>query len=384
MRVALAGGGTGGHLMPGIALAQAIEKEGRGSRVLFLASDREGDVRTLRRYGFQSVHFTARPFNTNPLAWPGFCAESAKVFHKAWRVLADFAPDAAVGLGGYVSFFPLLAARAQRVPILLLEQNVIPGKATRRLSPLAREVACQWQETVRYFGVKVKARVTGNPVRAEVLAGSRDSAAAQLHLDPAKKTMLVIGGSQGAHALNEMMARSAASVARAVPGLQAIHLAGQQDRDEVAAAYAAAGMKAEVAAFLDDMHLAYSAADFALSRAGGTTIAELTARGLPAILVPYPYAADNHQLHNARSLADAGGAVVLEQKDFNEQLLAGLIAKFIDDQVLVRRMHLSSLAQGRPGAVETILATLRSLVPARASGAAIESLSPEPVGKEQL
>jgi len=388
MKVLFAGGGTGGHTIPGIALAQRVQQD--GSQVLFMASNREVDFHLLERYKLSAAYLAVQPPNLNPAMWPRLLVDSVKVYRQAARIIDDFAPDAVVGLGGYVSLLPVLAGRMRRLPILLLEQNVIPGKVTRRLAPLANEVCCQWQETMRYFGVNVHARVTGNPVRAEIMSGSREEAMQQFGLDPAKKTLLVVGGSQAAHSLNVMMIQSADDLARELPAVQVIHLAGQADHDIAAAAYQRAGVQAFVAPFLDQMNLAYRAADFVLGRAGGTTIAELTACGIPALLVPLPHAADDHQRCNARSLAESGAAVVLEQADFTPRIIVGLIRKFFDDDGLARRMHQASLDRGRPGAADEIVAKLKTFVKpsatsvsARIADTSRAAPEPEPVAKEQ-
>jgi len=229
----------------------------------------------------------------------------------------------------------------------------------------------------------VRARVTGNPVRSEILAGSREDAAGHLGLDPDAKTLLVLGGSQGSHALNEMMIVSATAIAGLAPGLQVVHLANKADQERVEQAYKSAGIKAAVFAFLDDMSLAYRMADFALSRAGGTSIAEMTLCGIPSILVPFPHAANDHQRLNAQALADTGAAVLLEQDAFSVDLLAGIICKFLDDEGLAKRMHQACLDKARPDAADTIIATLRSLVASRKAPLPLPALDPEPAGKEQ-
>ena len=381
MRVILGGGGTGGHLMPGIALAREILAEDDSSSVLFLCSDRESDVLTLKRYGFAANPLPSKPPSRNPLAWPSLAWGSLTTFCSVYRIISAFKPDVAVGLGGFASFFPVVASRLQGVPIVLLEQNVVPGKATRRLAGIAREVVCQWAETVRYFGVKTKASVLGNPVRDEILAGTRDTALERLHLDAAKKTLLVTGGSQGAHAVNTMMIESAPELAARAGELQVVHLSGHSDREAVADAYKQAGIQAETIAYLDDMSSAYRVADFAVSRAGGTTIAEFAACGIPAILVPYPYAADQHQLRNAQSLAEAGAAVVLQQEDFSPGRLAGMIGTFLDNQVLTRRMRTAALAQARPGAARSVLGVIRGYAGALESIDSAQALTPQTIAK---
>lgn len=382
MRIVLAGGGTGGHLMPGVAMAQRIKREDPEAHVLFIAGDREMEIRTLNRYGLEARHTTARPLTMNPATWPAFVSGGLKVLRQSYRTIAEFGPDVALGLGGNASFFPLIAARLQRIPIVLLEQNVIPGKVTRRLAPFAEEVACQWPESIRHFGVKVKARITGNPIREEILAATREEAIERLHLDQGKKTLLVTGGSQGAHPLNEMMIACAGKLASRAPELQVIHLSGRSDHEAVGRAYQQAGIGAETAQFLDDVALAYAAADLAISRAGGTTIAELTVHGVPCILVPYPHATDNHQLHNARALAGAGAAMVLEQSQFTPERLVGMICDIINNPGLTKRMHTACTAVGRPDAADEVLRTLHGCACIQVTNDAIEALRPEQPVKE--
>jgi len=381
MRIILAGGGTGGHLMPGIALAQRIRAEDDGAAVLFLCSDRESDKLTLTRYGFDAHPLPSKPLSLDPTGWPAFAWGNAQSFIRVYRTISRFAPDVAVGLGGFASFFPIAAARLRHVPIVLLEQNVVPGKATRRLAGLACEVVCQWAETVRYLGVNTKARWLGNPVRDEILEGTREKALQRLHLDQDKKTLLVLGGSQGSHAVNTMMIQCARQLADRADELQVVHLSGYDDREAVAEAYKQAGITAETVAFLDDMSVAYRAADFALSRAGGTTIAELTACGIPAILVPYPHATDQHQLRNAQSLAEAGAAVVLQEEDFSPDRLVGMINTFLDNPVLTRRMRTASLAQGKPDAARSILDMVRKYASPRISNDVAATLAGEAIAK---
>ncbi|NQT20736.1 MAG: hypothetical protein HQ592_13595 [Planctomycetes bacterium] len=232
--------------------------------------------------------------------------------------------------------------------------------------------------------MNVKARITGNPIRREVLAGTRKEAIEKLHLDHEKNTLLVTGGSQGAHALNQMMISSAAGLAAQAPGLQVIHLCGRRDHEAVAAAYQQAGIRAETMQFLDDMAIAYAAADLALSRAGGTTIAELAARAVPAILVPYPYAADDHQLHNARALANVGAAMVLEHSEFTPERLVGMICNVINNPQLRKRMQTAGTAVGRPNAADEVLRTLHSCACTQVTSDAVEALRPEHTVKEHM
>ncbi len=362
MNVVFAGGGTGGHLYPGLALAEELRRRDPGSRLLFLCTERDAQYPGLHAPGIEVRVLPSRSRGPLPLR----LAAMVPAIGRAFRLLAKFRPGAVVGLGGYGSVAPVLAARLLRVPTLLLEQNVVPGRTNRLLVHLAHEVASQWEEAVAYFRCRRKVRVTGNPIRSSIRRGSRLEAAARFGIDPDAPTLLVMGGSQGASPINRLM-MDALPHLRARE-LQFIHLAGRHDADEVRAAYqqrAACqghGRAAVVFDFLEDMALAYSACDLAFCRAGGTSIAELTALGVPAVLVPLPHAKDNHQHFNAGVLEARGAAVLLEQRGLTPEQVAACIGELMGRPDRLAEMANQSRRVGVPRAAAIVADRVAALV----------------------
>jgi len=358
MKLALAGGGTGGHLFPGLALADEVRRRSPGARVLLLCTPRDeahaaACAPWVERQVIPSLHtgsFVRR------------MAALAPAFARAMRCIGRFRPHVVVGLGGYGSVAPVLCAALRGIPRVLLEQNVVPGKSNRLLSRFASEVATQWPESVPNFRCRAPVVVTGNPVRASIARRDRAQCAARLGLDPALPTLLVMGGSQGARPLNNLMLAALPVLSNAGVRVQCVHLAGAADAERVRAAYEQYALPAAVFGFLDDMPLAYSACDLALSRAGGTSIAELTALGIPAILVPYPHATDNHQLRNAQALESAGAAMVLEQATLAPHRLAHHVASLLADKRRLAEMSRCSLAAGVPRAAAVVADRIEALV----------------------
>ncbi len=346
MRVVIAGGGTGGHFFPGIALAEELLRRDPTTRVLFLCTERDRIP----------SHRGAITFKTLPVTHNGSLPTRAfsvvRTLVQARRELRAFKPQVVVGLGGYASFAPALYAALRNIPTVILEQNVLPGRVNRLLVWLADELASQWAETARYVRCPGKVRHTGNPTRSSIRRLPREEAAARLGLAPGRTTLLVMGGSQGASPINDLVVEALPHLA----GLEAqfVHLAGSRDAERVRGAYASHGLVAAVFDFLDEMSLAYSVADLALSRAGGTSIAELTACGIPAILVPYPYAANDHQLLNALVLEQHGAARAVEQKDLDGERLADLLRGFLERPARLEDMALCARRFARPNAAAVV------------------------------
>jgi UDP-N-acetylglucosamine--N-acetylmuramyl-(pentapeptide) pyrophosphoryl-undecaprenol N-acetylglucosamine transferase len=272
-----------------------------------------------------------------------FGAGLARATRDCATLCREFAPDAVLGMGGFTSAPAMLAARWKGAPALIHESNAIPGKANRCTAFLAGHVAVGVAECARFFGRK-PVTVTGTPIRAALRKGRIADARQQLGLDPNRLTVLVVGGSQGAHAIND-------AVACALPWLdgwtgraQFIHLSGKHDEDFMREAYQANDFTANVMGFCGQMELAYSAADVVISRAGAGTLTELAAFGLPAILIPYPFAAADHQAHNARVFERAGAARMIRQSQLGGhhaekgERLSEAIAALLDDDAQRRRM----------------------------------------------
>ncbi|NQT54479.1 undecaprenyldiphospho-muramoylpentapeptide beta-N-acetylglucosaminyltransferase [bacterium] len=350
MNVVFAGGGTGGHLYPGLALAEELRRREPDSRLLFLCTARDADDPGLQAEGIETTVLPSRSHGPLPLR----LAAMVPAVWRAFGLLRAFRPDAVVGLGGYGSVAPVLCARVLRVPVLLLEQNVVPGRTNRMLVRLAAEVASQWEEAVPRFPCRRKVRVTGNPIRTRVRRADRGAAAAALGIDPHVPALLVMGGSQGSSPVNDAMLGALPLLSQREAPMQIVHLTGRHDADAVRAAYAAAGARAVVFDFVEDMAAAYSACDLTLCRAGGTSIAELTALGVPAIFVPLPHAKDNHQHLNASVLESRGAAVLLEQRTLTADQLAGCIADLMDHPDRLAAMASAMRSLGRPRAAAIV------------------------------
>jgi UDP-N-acetylglucosamine--N-acetylmuramyl-(pentapeptide) pyrophosphoryl-undecaprenol N-acetylglucosamine transferase len=267
-----------------------------------------------------------------------------------------------VALGGYGSVGPGLAAWLLGRPLVLLEQNSIPGKATRLLSLFADVVCTAWPETVAGLWRRSFAVVTGNPLRPEILSGDAEGAACAAGFEQGKPVLLVLGGSQGASAVNRWVTGALAELARALPDLQVIHQTGERDCGWVAEAYGRTGLRARVTPFLTDIGDCYALASVVLARAGATTLSELAAAGLPAILVPYPYAADDHQRANAQLAAARGGAVVVEEAEFARTSLASLVGELLADDDRRRRMAEALRRMARPQATSLVGRCVQALL----------------------
>ena len=348
MRIVFAGGGTGGHLFPGISVAEELRRRHPEARVLFMCTDRDESYASLHEPGIE----VAVVPSIGRGALPKRLARLVPGMARAWRVLAGFRPDLIVGLGGYGSVAPVLCARLLRVPCALMEQNVVPGRANRWLEwlGLAAEVECQWEESAPFFHRGRRLRFTGNPIRSWIRRRDRAAAAARLGLDPALPTLLVMGGSQGASPLNEVALGALPFFENEGARIQFVHLTGRADLERARAVYEQFPMRAAVLGFLDDMALAYSVCDLALSRAGGTSIAELTALGIPSILVPYPYATDNHQYLNARVLEYRGASLLIEQAALSPSRLAHRVVELLGNPARLAYMARQSRLCGVPEA----------------------------------
>ena len=354
----IAGGGTGGHLFPGIAVAEALRRRDAGAAVLFVGSARGIEARVVPQTGFALETLPIAPLRgQGPRDRLSALAALARSVGRAREIGATFAPNAIVGLGGYASAPAVVAGRMAGTPIVLLEQNARPGLTTRLLARLADRVCVSFPESAAAFAPG-KTVVTGNPVRWT----TGGAAAAGSAVRPGFG-ILVFGGSAGARTLNAAGPGLRAALAD-VPGLRLVHQTGAEAEQRVRAAYASAGVEADVRPFIADMGAAYAAADLVICRAGATTIAELEALGKPAILVPYPYAADDHQRANAESLVRAGAArMVLDAEATPERLAAEVRALRAPGVLAGMAERMRSLA--RPDAAERVLDAVEALIRGR-------------------
>jgi len=371
--VVVAGGGTGGHLFPAIAIARELLARRPDATISFAGTARGIEARVIPREGFALDFIRSGGLKGKSLAdrLRGAALLPLSVVD-SWRVISKRRPGLVIGVGGFSSGPVVLVAALRGVPTMLLEQNAVPGLTNRLLAPFVRAAAVTFESTQAFFGSK--AFVSGNPVRPEFLSGAGpriESEAGGRVLKPgetdaddesAVTRLLVFGGSQGAHAINMAMVEAAAELAAGGPALRLTHQTGERDLEMVRAAYRQAGLAAEVEPFLFDMGRRIADADVVVCRAGATTLAEITAAGKPAILVPLPTATDDHQRKNAEALERAGAAEVLLQSDLSGGGLAGRIRALAADREARRRMSQAARALARPDAARVVVDRVLELV----------------------
>ena len=332
LRVLFAGGGTGGHLFPGIAVAREILAREPDAEVAFVGTARGIETRAVPREGFHLDLIRSAGLKGKSIAARARGAALLPVSAwDAWRVLSARRPHVVIGVGGYSSGPVLALAAARGIPTMVLEQNAVPGLTNRLLSRVVRAAAVTYDATLPYFGAR--GFVAGNPVRPEFVARSADSAPAGARRgDPgAEARVLIFGGSQGAHAINVAMVAAAAELASRGRRVSFTHQAGERDLEFVRDGYRRAGITARVEPFIFEMEREMTDADVIVCRAGATTLAELTAVGRPSILVPLPTATDDHQRKNAQVLAEAGAAEVIDERELTGVNLAARLLALVED-----------------------------------------------------
>src|SRR5262245_50560302 len=369
LRLVIAAGGTGGHLYPGIAVARCFAAHCPGTEVLFVGHQGGLEERLLPREGVQVSLVTVQALQgRSRLAQVQALGVLGLGTLQAMRLLWRVRPHLVIGAGGYVMGPVVLAAALSRVPRVILEQNVVPGLTVRTLARYAQRVFTSFPDSAAYLPGR-PVEYTGTPVREEICqvgTTAPSQADGPLHL-------LVFGGSQGAHRINQAMLQAAPLLAAHQARLCLVHQTGLADAATVTQAYARAGLQAEVSPFLYDMAERYRWADLVLCRAGASTLAELTTCGKPAILVPYPYAADDHQRHNAMALQRQGAAQVILDADLTGARLYEALEPLLRKPELLLQQAACSYALGRPQAADAIVtACLRVL---RGTPAVAPSLS---------
>jgi UDP-N-acetylglucosamine--N-acetylmuramyl-(pentapeptide) pyrophosphoryl-undecaprenol N-acetylglucosamine transferase len=350
MRLLIAGGGTGGHLFPGVAIAEELRSRDPDAGVRFVGTRRGIEARVLPETGWDVTFIEVSGLKTvGALGAVRGLFRLPRALWQARRALREFRPDVVVGVGGYASGPVVLMARVRRIPTAICEQNSIPGLTNKMLGRVARAVFLSFDMSRRFFKPK-KIVMSGNPVRLPML---------QKLLAPGSSKhgpfqVLVCGGSLGAVAVNEIASKALIDLARERP-LAIVHQTGEKGFEETAARYRDAGIDADVRPFIKEMAAEYQQADVIVSRAGATTVAELAIAGKPVILVPYPFAADNHQELNAQEMRDAGAALMFRQADLTPSILADELRKLLDDDVRRAKMGSAMKALARPGAAATIV-----------------------------
>jgi UDP-N-acetylglucosamine--N-acetylmuramyl-(pentapeptide) pyrophosphoryl-undecaprenol N-acetylglucosamine transferase len=355
MRIVIAGGGTGGHIFPAIALAEAFSRQDPETKILFVGTQNALEISTLSRRRFHHMSIA-----TTGLKGRSFFRQVQsllrlpKGFFQAVGIIRRFDPDIVVGVGGYSSGPVALAGKLLGKRVVIQEQNVIPGFTNRLLGWISDRIFLSFPDKFRLFK-RSKTVVTGNPVREEILVRKREYGRQSLF------NLLIVGGSQGAHAINLAVIEALGHL-KTPERIIFTHQTGANDLDWVESAYRRHEISADVRPFFEDMGQAYANADLVVCRAGATTVAELTALAKPAIYIPFPYAVHNHQELNARYVTEASGGEMLLEKDLNGKVLADKINKYLFDPVELEKMSVRARSLGKPGAAQAVTNECRRLL----------------------
>jgi len=362
LSVLIAGGGTGGHLYPGIAVARAIVARVPDAQVTFVGTATGIESRVIPREGFtlDVIRSAGLKGKSLPSLARGLGLLPASAID-AWRVLSHRRPSVVIGVGGYSSGPVVALAWLRRIPTLLMEQNAVPGLTNRLLASMVSAAAVTYEPSLAIFGEK--AFVAGNPVRPEFFrgetyekyGGQRSNVEGEVASPPGAARVLVFGGSQGAHAINVAMVEAAPRLAAAAPGLEITHQTGERDLEMVRDGYRRAGLQARVEPFLYAIDREMRAAHFVVCRAGATTLAELTAAGRPSILIPLPTATDDHQRKNAGALVVKGAARMIEQRSLTGELLASEIVALAGNDAERTTMSAAARRMAKPDAAKVIV-----------------------------
>ena len=353
----LTGGGTGGHLFPAIATAEALCRRVSDSEVLFVGTKRKMDKRSLEQYGYAtcSIHSKGLKGKNLMSLLQGLLVLPVSCLEAMYHILR-FQPDLVVGVGGYVTGPVVAAARLLGRPTLIHEQNSVPGLANRKLGALVGRICISLPGSEDCFDSS-KTVLTGNPVRNEILKLSEEKR--ELNATP---ILLVLGGSLGAHRVNELVTGAFALGRKELAGVKVIHQTGPVDVEEVKEAYRRSNTDATVEPFFTDMTEVYRKADLLVSRAGATTLAELAVLGKAAVLIPYPHAADKHQEKNADYYVEGGGAVKFIEKDLGTERLADSLVKLFADPQRLEKMGEAMRQRAFPHAAERIVDECLALI----------------------
>jgi UDP-N-acetylglucosamine--N-acetylmuramyl-(pentapeptide) pyrophosphoryl-undecaprenol N-acetylglucosamine transferase len=357
VNVIIAGGGTGGHLFPGIAIAEEFLRRNRGDRILFVGTNRGIEKRVLGNLGF-----LLRTIDVEGIKGKGWMKSLAAVLLipmsliQSFRIIRGFSPELVIGVGGYASGPVVLAACLMGIRTAIAEQNALPGLTNRILGKMVDRVFVSFAQTGRWFHSR-KVMVSGNPIRQGFAAEMKQPK------EPNRPfTLLVFGGSQGAHAINRSMLEALDDLEPLRDRMRILHQTGSKDRDAVANTYRTKGATAEVLPFITDMAAAYQTADLLVCRAGATSIAEITAAGKAAILIPFPAAVEDHQTKNAEVLVQAGAAEMIHEKELTGARLAATIRRYYESPELLREMETRSAGLGNIRAAADIVDACLALV----------------------
>lgn len=362
VKVIIAGGGTGGHLFPGIAIAEEFQKREQKNIVLFIGTDRGLEKNVLREMGFP-----LRTLDVEGIKGKGFVERGRALLKiprsllRSFKIIREFRPDIVIGVGGYASGPAVITAHFMGVKTAVAEQNVLPGITNRVLGRFVDKVFLTFSETRKWFPGK-KVLVTGNPIRAAFFSRITDQEGEVEKGRGENFTILIFGGSQGAHAINVALINAVEHLKEMREHLRIIHQTGYNDMEEVSKAYQVKGIKAEVFPFIMEMALAFRKADLLICRAGATTVAEITASGKAAVLIPFPFAAGDHQTKNAEVLVKAGAAEMIPERELEGKCLAEVIRRFYRQPEIIREMEIKSAGLGNVRAAADIVDACMAMV----------------------
>lgn len=338
IKVIFSGGGTGGHIFPGLAMAQEFEKRLPHAKIVFVGTAKGLEADLVPKYGFKlefiSIIGLSRSLNTNMVLFPFYVL---KGLSQSNCLLQKITPDLVVGTGGYVSWPVLFLAGLKNIPTLIQEQNSCPGITTRLLAGLVDRVCLAYKESIKYFWFKKNLKILGNPIREGILKADRNLSLKYFGLDPTKKTLFIFGGSQGSKTINQAVLDSLRFLEKE-KNLQILWQTGKKDYRMIENRMNKNVVPSSISPFIQDMDKAYAASDLIVSRAGALSLAEIISCKKPSILIPYPFAADDHQRKNAQYLTEKAASEMILEKDLNGEKLARLIMDLLSDEKKLDRM----------------------------------------------
>ncbi len=365
MRILIAGGGTGGHIYPALSIAEELKRRDQKNEILFI-----GTIQGVARSTIEEAGFGVSPIETS--GWERrlsrktlrFFISLLKGIFQSRRCILSFKPDVIIGMGGYSSGPPLILASLLGYKAMIHEQNSIPGLTNKVLGRLVKKIALSFEDCDHYFPSE-KIVVTGNPVRTEIGKIARKEALVHFGFEDERSTIIVFGGSRGAHTINLATVEAFERLNRIKDRIQMIHISGKDDYLWVKERMKRVEFPFYLAEFIFEMPLALGAADIVVGRAGAGTIAEITQCGLPSILIPYPYATDDHQKKNASLLEEKGAAIVIVDRELNGEILAERLIELISDPERLREMGKRARSLSHPEATLRIIDLIYELVEAK-------------------
>ncbi|MCK4244987.1 MAG: undecaprenyldiphospho-muramoylpentapeptide beta-N-acetylglucosaminyltransferase [Candidatus Omnitrophica bacterium] len=360
-RIIIATGGTGGHLFPALAIGEKLKQKKRDLKILFVGGAKPKFLQTFRKKGLSFKEMRVVPFPSSLSSWLKFPFLLSFVLFQSLLILLRLRPAVVVGMGGAASGPLLLVASFLRIPTLIQEQNILPGLTTKILSHFVAEIDLGFEETKRYLSGK-RTVITGNPLRQQILKRRKETALQHLGLLSKAFTILLLGGSSGAHSLNLAAMVAVDDLEGEKEILQIIHLTGEADYKRVKRIYEKSSIKSAILPFTETIEDAYAAADLVIARAGAITISEITSRGLPAILIPYPYAKGKHQEINAQYLQKNQAAFLIRDGELSGPRLAREVLSLLKDRERLTEMSENSKVLAKPEAAARVAERIVRLI----------------------